>query len=308
MVETRRSSAAATGKRTSPSSSSSSVPSRSAPRMATPFIMSLKLWREPEDPLILIHDKKVTNMHAVVKVLEMALKKQRPLLIVAKDVESEVLGLCCQSSWFWGKQEGKLTGPRYPYRMRGLSSKGENDSSKVLASIHQNVIPSMSNPSILWYIGMAWEENTLNILLEFVPGGSIRSLLGRLGSFPEVVIEVRSGSEGYVIKMRDGNNLRCVHSNFQGRNIPESAPQPAIVLRIEDGSRTLLPIIVLEMPSVILMAAIHNVHIVKLVRVNKRIQEAYCAELYLTKVQIYLSNKSMILQTTSPSIFSLQMP
>jgi chaperonin GroEL len=30
--------------------------------------------QELEDPLILIHDKKVTNMHAVVKVLEMALK------------------------------------------------------------------------------------------------------------------------------------------------------------------------------------------------------------------------------------------
>uniref|UniRef100_A0A804QEA3 Uncharacterized protein n=1 Tax=Zea mays TaxID=4577 RepID=A0A804QEA3_MAIZE len=57
-------------------------------------------------------------------------------------------------------------------------------------------------------------------------------------------VEVRSGSEGYVIKMRDGKNLCCVHSNFQGRNIPESAPQPTIVLRIEDGSRTLLLIIV----------------------------------------------------------------
>lgn len=57
-------------------------------------------------------------------------------------------------------------------------------------------------------------------------------------------VEVRSGSEGYVIKMRDGKNLRCVHNNSQGRNIPESAPQPAIVLRIEDGSETLLPIIV----------------------------------------------------------------
>lgn len=32
------------------------------------------LSQELEDPLILIHDKKVTNMHAVVKVLEMALK------------------------------------------------------------------------------------------------------------------------------------------------------------------------------------------------------------------------------------------
>uniref|UniRef100_I1QI11 BFN domain-containing protein n=1 Tax=Oryza glaberrima TaxID=4538 RepID=I1QI11_ORYGL len=115
-------------------------------------------------------------------------------------------------------------------------------------------------------------------------------------------VEVRSGAEGYVIKMRDGKNLRCVHNNSQGRNIPESAPQPAIVLRIEDGSETLLPIIVLEMPSVLLMAAIRNVHIarptiyqvvkemidkmgyeVKLVRINKRIQEAYCAELFLTK-------------------------
>ncbi|ONM01380.1 Protein kinase superfamily protein [Zea mays] len=41
------------------------------------------------------------------------------------------------------------------------------------------------------YIGMTWEENTLNILLEFVPGGSIQSLLGRLGSFPEAITIIR---------------------------------------------------------------------------------------------------------------------
>ncbi|XP_074576529.1 chaperonin CPN60-2, mitochondrial-like [Curcuma longa] len=46
---------------------------------------------ELEDPLILIHEKKISNVNAVVKALELALKRQRPLLIVAEDVESDAL-------------------------------------------------------------------------------------------------------------------------------------------------------------------------------------------------------------------------
>ncbi|KAE8729033.1 Bifunctional nuclease 1 [Hibiscus syriacus] len=52
-------------------------------------------------------------------------------------------------------------------------------------------------------------------------------------------VEVRSGSDGFMIKMRDGS------------------------IKMEDGTGLLLPIIVLEMPSALLMAAVRNVQIAR---------------------------------------------
>ncbi|MBA0720587.1 hypothetical protein Golax_008200, partial [Gossypium laxum] len=120
---------------------------------------------------------------------------------------------------------------------------------------------------------------------------------------PMIVDHVKSGPDGFIIKMRDGRHLRCIQNNPQAGNLPDYAPHPAIVLKMEDGTGLLLPIIVLEMPSVLLMAAMSNVQIprptmyqvvkdmiekmgysVKLVRVTKRVHEAYFAQLYLTKV------------------------
>ncbi|KAF5732611.1 putative chaperonin-60kD ch60 [Tripterygium wilfordii] len=46
---------------------------------------------ELENPLILIHEKKISNLSALLKVMELALKTQRPLLIISEDLESEVL-------------------------------------------------------------------------------------------------------------------------------------------------------------------------------------------------------------------------
>nr|GMD98470.1 bifunctional nuclease 2 [Ipomoea batatas]GME01441.1 bifunctional nuclease 2 [Ipomoea batatas] len=132
-------------------------------------------------------------------------------------------------------------------------------------------------------------------------------------------VQVQSIRNGFLIKMRDGRHMRCVHNNPQGDHLPEYEPHPAIVLRMEDGTGLLLPIIVLEMPIVTLMAAVRNVQIsgsyakqqifaalqarptmyqvfkdtiekmgyeVKLVRITKRVHEAYFAKLYLSKVEL----------------------
>ncbi|KAL9273116.1 Bifunctional nuclease 1-like protein [Drosera capensis] len=115
-------------------------------------------------------------------------------------------------------------------------------------------------------------------------------------------VEVKSGSDGFVFKMRDGKFMKCVHNNPQGGYLPDCAPHPAIVLKMEDDSRLVFPIIVSEMPSVILMAALRNVHHarptmyqvakemtekmgyqVKLVRITERVDDAYLAQLYMSK-------------------------
>ncbi|KAI7725529.1 hypothetical protein M8C21_029574, partial [Ambrosia artemisiifolia] len=59
-------------------------------------------------------------------------------------------------------------------------------------------------------------------------------------------VEVKSGPDGFMIKMRDGRYLNCAHNSPQDGHLPDYAPHPAIVLKMEDGTGLLLPIIVCQ--------------------------------------------------------------
>ncbi|KAL6548405.1 hypothetical protein OROGR_008826 [Orobanche gracilis] len=80
-----------------------------------------------------------------------------------------------------------------------------------------NLLKNLSHPNIVRYLGTAREEDSLNILLEFVPGGSISSLLGKFGSFPESVI--RMYTKQLLLGLEYLHKNKIMHRDIKGANI-----------------------------------------------------------------------------------------
>lgn len=79
------------------------------------------------------------------------------------------------------------------------------------------LLKNLTHPNIVRYLGTAREDESLNILLEFVPGGSISSLLGKFGSFSESVI--RKYTKQLLLGLAYLHKNGIMHRDIKGANI-----------------------------------------------------------------------------------------